>query len=156
MACAKTMQIMYNDFSNVFARIKCFKGTFSVQANDCEQPYQGLTRHESYTLQEPFRKELDRLQDQLILAPLGVNKTVEWHKSFVIVPQPNGTICLYLDPTRLYQALTKPAHYCPTNNGILPKLINACYMILMDLSSGYHNLKLDKKSFYLTTFVCQF
>ena len=26
----------------------------------------------------------------------------------------------------------------------------------MDASSGYHNLKLDEKSLYLTTFVCQF
>ena len=27
---------------------------------------------------------------------------------------------------------------------------------LIDLSSGYHNLKLDEKSSYLTTFACQF
>ena len=26
----------------------------------------------------------------------------------------------------------------------------------MDVSSGYHNLKLDERSSYLTTFACQF
>ena len=30
------------------------------------------------------------------------------------------------------------------------------YLILIGASSGYHNLKLDKKSSYLTPFACQF
>ena len=34
------------------------------------------------------------------------------------------------------------------------KLNNAKYLSLTDASSGYHNLKLDKKS-YLTMFACQ-
>ena len=29
-------------------------------------------------------------------------------------------------------------------------------MSIIDASSGYHNLKLDKKSLYLTIFACQF
>ena len=37
-------------------------------------------------------------------------------------------------------------------NGILPKLNNADYLSLIDLSSGYHNLKLDEKSSQLMTF----
>ena len=41
-------------------------------------------------------------------------------------------------------------------NDILPKLNNFRYMSIIDASSGYHNLKLDDKSLYLTTFACQF
>ena len=44
----------------------------------------------------------------------------------------------------------------PTLNDILPKLNNAQYLSLTDASSGYHNLKLDEKLSYLTTFACQF
>ena len=29
-------------------------------------------------------------------------------------------------------------------------------MTIIDVSSGYHNLKLNAKSFYLNTFACQF
>ena len=36
-----------------------------------------------------------------------------------------------------------------------PQLTNTCPMIIADTSSGYHNLKLDEKS-YLTTYACQF
>ena len=41
-------------------------------------------------------------------------------------------------------------------NDILPKLNNVQYMSIIDASSGYHNLKLDKQSSCLTTFACPF
>ena len=41
-------------------------------------------------------------------------------------------------------------------NDILLKLNNVQYMSIIDTSSGYHNLKLDEKSSYLTTFACPF
>ena len=37
-----------------------------------------------------------------------------------------------------------------------PKLNNVKYLSLIDASSGYHNLKLEERSSYLTTFTCQF
>ena len=36
-------------------------------------------------------------------------------------------------------------------NDILPKLNNVQYMSIIDVSLGYHNLKLDKQASYLTT-----
>ena len=41
-------------------------------------------------------------------------------------------------------------------NDILPRLNNVKYMSIIDTSSGYHNLKSDEKSSYLTTFACPF
>ena len=41
-------------------------------------------------------------------------------------------------------------------NDILPKLNNVIYMSIIDASSGYHNLKLDKKSSYLASYACPF
>ena len=43
-----------------------------------------------------------------------------------------------------------------TLNDNLPKLNNAKYLSLIDVSSAYHNLKLDEKSSYLTMSACQF
>ena len=34
--------------------------------------------------------------------------------------------------------------------------MHVLYLTLIDLSLGYHNLKHDEKSSFLTTFVCQF
>ena len=104
------------------------------------------------TIQEGTRKAT-RTTD---IGTLSVDEPEEWWNSFVIVPKPNSTVFLCLDPMRLNQALTRPVHRGSTINDILPKLTNTYYMTLIDSSGGYHNLKHDKKSSYLTTFACQF
>ena len=91
-----------------------------------------------------------------IITPLGVDETSEWCNSFVLVPKANGKVRLCLDPAWLNEALIRPVHQGPTLNDILPKLNNVQYMSIMDASSGYHNLKPDKQSSYLTTFSCSF
>ena len=91
-----------------------------------------------------------------ILVPLGVDKTSKGCKSFTAVPNPNGTVCLYLDPARLNQALIRQVYRGSTVNDIFPGLTNVHYLTLMDIFSEYHNLKPDKNLSYSTTFACQF
>ena len=84
-----------------------------------------------------------------IITPLGVDETSEWCNSFVLVPfvlvpKANGKVRLCLDPARLNQAIIRPVHRGPTLNDILPKLNNVQYMSIINASSGYHYLKLDK------------
>ena len=74
----------------------------------------------------------------------------------MLVSKANGKVRLCLDLACLNQAQIRPIHRGQSLNAILPKLNNAIYLSLIDVSSGYHNLKLDEKSSYLTTFVCQF
>ena len=107
-------------------------------------------------LQKPFKDELDQLQKLDIITLLGVNETVEWSNSFVLVPKSNGKVRLCLDPARIIQVLIRPVHRGPMLNDILPRLNNIKYMLIIDSSSGYDNLKLDEKSLYLTTFACPF
>ena len=52
--------------------------------------------------------------------------------------------------------LIRLIHRGPTLNNIPPKLNNVQYMSIIDVSSGYHNLKLDKQLSYLTMFACPF
>ena len=53
---------VHNEYSDVFTRIGCFKGTFPQLVKDdayaCHMP----SRHVAYMLQKPFAKELKRLQ----------------------------------------------------------------------------------------------
>ena len=79
-----------------------------------------------------------------------IDETLEWCNSFVLVPKANSKVRLCLDPVQLNQALIRPVHRGLTLNDILPQLNNVQYMSIINTSSGYHNLKLDKKSSYLT------
>ena len=134
----KTKIKIYNEFSNMFTGIGCFKGNFSLSLKDA-MPYQVPPGGVAYT-QEPFRKELERLQEEQILGQLGVDKPLNG-ASFIVVPKPNGTVQLCLDPARLNKPLIWPIHRKQTLNDILPKLPNVCYMTKIDTSSWYHNLK---------------
>ena len=81
---------------------------------------------------------------------------MEWCITFILVPKANGKVRLFLDPARLNQALIRQVCRGPTLNNIFPKLNNVKYLSLIGASSGYHNLKLDDRLSYLTTFMCQF
>ena len=150
------MQRIHTRFGNFFNGIESFEGTFSLQLKPDSKPYQAPPRYVAYALQEPFKEELRCLQEMDIITPLGVDETLEWCNSFMLVPKANGKVRLCLDPAHLNQALIRPVHRGPMLNDILPKLNNVQYMSIIDTSSGYHNLKLDKQSSYLTTFSCPF
>ena len=91
-----------------------------------------------------------------MISMLGVDETAERCDSFFILPKPNVTVCLWLKPTRLNQALIRPVHRDLTMNDILAKGTNLHYMTFINMSSAYPNLKLDKMSSYLHRFACQF
>ena len=57
---------------------------------------------------------------------------------------------------RLNQVLIRPVHRGHILNDTFPRLNDVKYFSLVDVSYEYHNLKLDKRSSYLTTFACQF
>ena len=65
---------MHNGYSDVFTGICCFKGTFYLQVRADAKPYQTPTRSLAYALKGTFKTEMKRLQEQEILAPLGVDK----------------------------------------------------------------------------------
>ena len=104
------MQGIHTRFGYVFNGIGCFKGTFSLQLKPDSKPYQAPLRHLAYALQEPFKEELRCLQEMDIITPLGVDETLEWCNSFVLVPKANSKVQLCLDLVWLNQALIRPVH----------------------------------------------
>ena len=73
--CPESTQQIHKDFDDVFSGIWCFEGTFSLQLKPDSKPYQAPPRHVAYALQKPFQEELERLQKQDIIPPLGVDDT---------------------------------------------------------------------------------
>ena len=61
-----------------------------------------------------------------------------------------------LGPSKAEKALTILIHRETTLKDMLSKLIDAYYKIIIDASSGYCNLEIDKISLSLAIFACQF
>ena len=74
-----------------------------------------------------------------------MDEAVEWSNSFVLVPDSDGKVRLCLESGRLNQAFIILVHRGPKLNDILSKINNAQHLSFIDVSSGYHNLKLDEK-----------
>ena len=55
----------------------CFNGTFSLQVKPDSKPYQVPPRCIAYALQWPLKEELECLQQQDIMTPLGIAETAE-------------------------------------------------------------------------------
>ena len=68
---AKITQQLQRDFKDVFTGIGCFNGTFSLQIISDSKPYQAPPWWLAYALQKPFKEELERLQQQDTITPLG-------------------------------------------------------------------------------------
>ena len=149
------MNKIHIEFSDVSSGIGCFGGIFSLQIKDDSWPYQA-PRRVVFVLQEPLKEELERLQKQQIIVPLGMDETLEWCNIFVLVPNVNGRLELCLDLARLNKALISPVHRDCTLNHILLRLAGINYLSLINACPGYQNLKLDENSLYLTTFPCPF
>ena len=106
-------------------------------------------------LQESLKKEFERLQEQQIATLLDLDKTTKCN-SFIIVTKPNGTVHLCLDPTCLNQMLIRSIHGGPTISDIYPKLTNSMLHNVNRCKFRLSYSQTRQKSFYLTTFACQF
>ena len=71
-----------------------------------------------------IQKGTRKLKEKQILAPPGVDETMEWCKSFAMVPKQNSTVHLCLDPVRRNLLLIWTVHRGPNINDILTKLTN--------------------------------
>ena len=122
MASTKATQIQHNDYSDVFAWIRCYKGTFPLWIKDDMKLYHVLPRHVPCTLKEPLRKEQKTKRTTDIGATRGRwnNRMVQL---FFIVPKSNDTVHLCLDPMRLNQAIIWPVK--------LTKLTDPFYITLI-------------------------
>ena len=67
----------------------------------------------------------------------------------MLIPEANGKVGLCLHPGRLNKMLIRPVHRGQMLNFNLPRLVGVKFLTVIDVSSGYHDLKLDDKSSYL-------
>ena len=107
---AKTIQELHSKYGDVFFTLGTLEAHFPCRSKRNVKQYEALPRFMAYTLQEPFKIEQKRLQEQRIIEPLGINKMAKWCKSFVIVPKPNGTAQLCLDLTWPHQTIIWLVH----------------------------------------------
>lgn len=116
-------------------------------------PYHSMVaRKYPVNLEEAALKELRRLEKLGVIAK--VIEPSEWCAPSFFIPKPNGDVRLIADFSKLSQQILRPVHPFPSSHEIIRSIKPGMkYFCSIDARQGYFQLKLDKSSQHLTTFL---
>ena len=130
------------EFLELFKGIRCMDGEISIKLRDRAIPHVEPIRCVPHIMQEPLKKELDKLVNEKILHKVDISELIEWLNSFVCVKKPNSKI----------RWIIHPRHSTKLVDDILHRLNGAQFFTVVDSMSSLFNHKLDDESGKLTMF----
>ena len=133
--------------SRFVSRNGLMDGEISIKLKDGVIPQVEPIRRVPHAMQEPLKKELDKLVTEGILHKVDISEPIEWLNSFVCVKKSNSKIRLCLGPTHLNRWIIRPRHSSELVDDVLHNLNGAIFF-----TSSFYNHRLDEESSKLTTF----
>ena len=85
-----------------------------------------------------------------------VEEPIEWCSGMVVVPKSNGNVRICVDLTKLNGNVSREHHMLHSVEETLPQLGCVRVFSKLDTNSGFWQIKLDKASSLLTTFITSF
>ena len=90
-----------SEYPELFKGIGLMDGEILIKLGEGAIPHVEPIRRVPHAMQEPLKKELDKLVNEKILHKVDISEPIEWLNSFVCVKKSNGKIRLCLDATHL-------------------------------------------------------
>ena len=140
---------LIEEFSDVFEGLGCLEGEYHIDTDPDVPPVQHAPRRVPVPMKAKLKAKIKELEQQGVIKK--VNTPTEWISSLVAIVKPNKLrICI--DPKDLNKAIRRPKYQMPVLDEVLPKLSNAKIFTVLDAKDGFHQVRLDEASSYLTTF----
>lgn len=146
---------MYHDYKDLF------KGIGSIKTKPCNItlkenaiPRVAACRKIPFKLQQLVKDELDRMEKLKLIEKVTV--PTDWVHPIVVVSKKGGKIRICIDPMQLNNAIKREHYKLPTFEELTADLINASIFSTLDANCGFHQINLNEKSSYLTTFITPF
>lgn len=144
-----TAEAIIKEYNDIFdGELGCI-GTYQIEMDPAVRPVQHAPRRVPVALKPKLKAKLGDLEKRGVVAK--VTQSTDWISSCVIVEKP-GKFRLCIDPRDLNKAIKRPKYPMPTLDDILPKLAKAKVFSVLDAKDGFHQVKLEEDSSYLTTF----
>ena len=103
-------------------------------------------------IQRKVTKAVENLEAQGLIEKAPADQPTEWVSPIVAVPNPNGSVRLYVDTRVANTAIRRVRYLIPTVDDISLDLIEAKYFSKLDLNEAYHQLELEPASRGITAF----
>jgi transposase InsO family protein len=141
-------------YPGIFNGLGVYKDEIRINISSDAEPFvQSVPRVVPIALRKPLEKEIDRLLKLGVIVP--VEEHTSWVAPIVVVPKGND-IRLCCDYTRLNKSVLRPHFPIPKVESTLARLKDSKFFSKLDASSGFYQIKLDKESQRLTTFITPF
>ena len=139
------------EFRDLFGGIGKVRGkVVKLQIDPDVQPKQQPHRRIPFHVRQDVEKELERLESLDIIEK--VTGPTPWVSPIVVVPKSSGQVRLCVDMREANKAVKREKHLMPTIEDLVADLNGATVFSKLDLSSGYHQLELERESRHITTF----
>ncbi|KAI5755188.1 hypothetical protein M8J77_014828 [Diaphorina citri] len=146
---------LISQYEKVFTGIGKFPGKpYSIRLKENAVPVNQPPRRVAKILFDQLRSKLDELERNKII--VKVSEPNEWCHALVIREKPNKDLRICLDPRDLNRYVVKDSHYIPTQEDILSDMSNKQIFSVLDMTSSFHQIVLDKESTDLCCFATPF
>ena len=103
-----------------------------------------------FHLRKQVAEELRQLEEKNIIEK--VEGATPWVSPVVAIPKKDGSVRICVDMRMPNTAIQRERHPSPTADDLVHNLNGATVFSKLDLKAGYHQIPLDEKSRYITTF----
>ena len=140
---------LITQYNDIFTGLGCLEDEYHIDLDPDIRPIQHVPRRVPVAMKERLKSKLEGLTKQGIVTK--VQEPTAWISNIVTIMKP-GKLRLCIDPRDLNKAIKRPKYPMPTLDEILPTLARAKVFTVLDAKDGFHHVKLDEASSYLTTF----
>lgn len=137
------------EYQDIFKGLGCLQGEHHIDIDKAVSPVQHAPRRTPVALKERLKQKIQEIESRGII--IKVKEPTAWISSMVAVVKP-GKVRVCIDPKDLNKAIQRPKYQIPTLEEIPPQLADAKIFSVLDAKDGFHQVKLDTPTSYLTTF----
>ena len=113
-----------------------------------------VPRRIALPLMPKVKSELERIEKLGVIK--RVNVPTKWCTGMVVVPKPDGRLRICVNLTKLNQSVQRECHPIPSVDHTLAQLGAAKIFSKLNTNSGFWQVRLQKDSALLTTFITPF
>lgn len=141
-------------FRNLFEGLGEFPGTNAIILKPNSIPKLHYKKRIPLALHDRVKNELKHMVEQNMISL--VDYPTDWVSNMQVVEKPNGRLRICLDPKPLNMCIKREHYLISTQEDLFSRLSGKRVFTVLDLSSGFWQMKLDEPNSNLTTFMTPF
>ncbi len=128
----------------------CKVGECKIEVEEGSKVVNLPVRKVPYKLREKVEEEIGRMLESGVI----VESDSEWCSPIVPVSKPDGSVRICIDYRQLNNITPQRRYYLPSLADIMDKAGNCAVMSTLDLTAGFHQIRMSPECEEMTTFGC--